>query len=140
MVAHVMAHAPSRNCRSKICGAIVVLPCGHNFTPNCLAKAFIQAALLTLYDPDRSKMVTHNGRVDTWEHVQSLLLDVREEKRINQGIGLRILTQTVTSPTMADQLKRLEEQFPKAKWHSYEPISRNAVRAFNLVNRLVGGY
>ncbi len=36
---------------------------------------FGQAAILTLYDPDRSQMVTHNGRVDTWEHFQTLVLD-----------------------------------------------------------------
>ena len=39
---------------------------------------FGQAAMLTLYDPDRSQMVTHNARVDTWEHFQTLVLDLRE--------------------------------------------------------------
>ena len=34
--------------------------------------------MLTLYDPDRSQVVTHNGRVDTWEHFQTLALDLRE--------------------------------------------------------------
>ena len=35
----------------------------------------------------------------------------------------------MTSPTLGDQLRRLVEQFPEAKWHSYEPITRDAVRA-----------
>jgi molybdopterin-containing oxidoreductase family iron-sulfur binding subunit len=90
--------------------------------------AFAQAAILSLYDPDRSQVVTRDGRVDTWEHVQALLLQVRDEKRQVQGAGLRILTQSVTSPTLADQLHRLLEQFPAAKWHSYEPITRDAIR------------
>ncbi len=91
--------------------------------------AFTQAAILTLYDPDRSQLVTHHGRADTWEHFQSIALDLREGLKAKKGAGLRILTQTVASPTLADQLKRLLEQFPEAKWHSYEPVSRDAIRA-----------
>ncbi len=91
--------------------------------------AFAQAAVLALYDPDRSQVVTHQGRVETWEHAQTLLLDLRQRMQPSRGAGLRILTQTVTSPTMADQLRRLREQFPEAKWHAYESVSRDAVRA-----------
>jgi MoCo/4Fe-4S cofactor protein with predicted Tat translocation signal len=91
--------------------------------------AFIQAAVLTLYDPDRSQLLTHNGRVDTWEHFQTLALDLRAALKEKKGTGLRILTQTVASPTLADQLQRLIGEFPEAKWHSYEPISRDSVRA-----------
>jgi molybdopterin-containing oxidoreductase family iron-sulfur binding subunit len=90
--------------------------------------AFVQAALLELYDPDRSQVVAHDARVDTWEHFQSFALGVRDKFKPGKGAGLRILTQTVASPTLADQLRRLSEQFPRAKWHSYEPVSRDAVR------------
>src|ERR1700757_3903762 len=37
-------------------------------------SVFEQAALLTLYDPDRSKTVTHNGQIDTWEQLIAALL------------------------------------------------------------------
>ncbi len=92
------------------------------------ADAPVQASLLTLYDPDRSKLVMHNGRVDTWDHFQTLALNIRQELRIRKGAGLRILTGTVTSPTLAGQLRLLSEQFPEARWHSYEPIMVDAVR------------
>jgi molybdopterin-containing oxidoreductase family iron-sulfur binding subunit len=91
--------------------------------------AFVQAVLLDLYDPDRSQMVTHNARADTWEHFENLMLGLRAGLRAKKGAGLRILTHTVASPTLADQLHRLTEQFPAAKWHCYEPVSRDAVRA-----------
>jgi molybdopterin-containing oxidoreductase family iron-sulfur binding subunit len=91
--------------------------------------AFVQAALLGLYDPDRSQMVSHDGHVDTWEHFQNLVLGVRDRLRAQQGAGLRILTQTVASPTLAYQMHRLLEHFPAARWHSYEPATRDAVRA-----------
>ena len=38
---------------------------------------FGQATILTLYDPDRSQLVTRNSRVDTWEHLQTVLLNGR---------------------------------------------------------------
>jgi MoCo/4Fe-4S cofactor protein with predicted Tat translocation signal len=90
---------------------------------------FGQAALLGLYDPDRSQLITRGGRIETWEHFQTLALDLREALRARKGAGLRILTQTVASPTLADQLHRLIEQFPEVKWHSYEPVTRDAARA-----------
>ena len=90
---------------------------------------FGQAALLGLYDPDRSQLITRGGRIETWEHFQTLALDTRESLRSKKGAGLRILTQTVASPTLADQLHRLLEQFPEARWHAYESVSRDAIRA-----------
>jgi len=91
--------------------------------------AFAQAAVLSFYDPDRSQVITHDGRIETWERFQNLLLNLREEKRKTKGGGLRILTQTTTSPSLADQLRRLREQFPEAKWHAFEPVTRDAIHA-----------
>ena len=85
--------------------------------------AFAQATILSFYDPDRSQVVTHDGRVETWEHAESLLLGVREAARQAKGSGLHFLTPIVTSPTLTDQMRRLSEQFPEAKWHTYEPIA-----------------
>ena len=53
----------------------------------------------------------------------------RERARLasNNGEGLRILTGTVTSPTLAAQLDALLARFPQARWHQWEAISRDAV-------------
>ena len=45
------------------------------------------------------------------------------------GQGLRVLTGTVTSPTLAGQLDVLREHYPQARWIQWEPINRDAVRA-----------
>jgi hypothetical protein len=90
---------------------------------------FAQAAILDFYDPDRSQVVTKDGRVETWVHFQEMLLGLRERMREAKGAGLSILTRTVTSPTVADQLRRVREQFPQAKIHAYEPITRESVAA-----------
>ncbi|HEY7288411.1 MAG TPA: TAT-variant-translocated molybdopterin oxidoreductase [Vicinamibacterales bacterium] len=90
--------------------------------------AMTQASILTLYDPDRSKTVTHNGRISTWDAFVKPLDDAREEQRIKKGAGLRILTERVTSPTIADQITKLLADFPQARWHQYEPVTRDNIR------------
>ena len=89
---------------------------------------FAQAEILTLYDPDRSQVVLNNGRVSTWERFLSMAVDLREAMRKNQGQGVRVLTQAIASPTLADQLQQLLRQFPHAKWHTYESVSRDNIR------------
>jgi molybdopterin-containing oxidoreductase family iron-sulfur binding subunit len=89
---------------------------------------FTQAEILSLYDPDRSQVVLSEGRVSTWERFLVLAVDLREQKRKTQGRGLRILTRSVASPTLADQLHRLLGQFPRARWHIHEPVSHDAIR------------
>src|SRR5205085_11777720 len=37
------------------------------------------------------------------------------------------LTETVTSPTLAAQLREILEKYPLAKWHQYEPINSDNV-------------
>ncbi len=89
---------------------------------------FAQASVLELYDPDRSQVVTHLGRISTWENFLTALQVELEAQKISDGAGLRILTETITSPTLANQLQNLLSQFPLAKWHQYEPVNRDNAR------------
>ncbi len=95
--------------------------------------AFAQASVLTLYDPDRSQAVTYLGRIRPWSAFLQELLARLEGQRARQGAGLRILTETVTSPTLADQLRAILTQFPAAKWHQYEPVGQDNSRAGSLL-------
>jgi len=91
--------------------------------------AFAQASILTLYDPDRSQVVTNGGSITTWNAFFTALNGEIEGQRLNGGTGLRILTEHVVSPTLADQLKSLLARFPRARWHQYEPAGRDNARA-----------
>ena len=91
--------------------------------------ALAQASILTLYDPDRSRTSTYLGRIRPWGAFSSALREALERERKTRGAGLRILTGTVTSPTMADQLRSLVKQFPEAKWHQFEPAGLHHTRA-----------
>ena len=86
-----------------------------------------QADVLDLYDPDRAQSVTRSGEISTWEDfLQQLNVElVRQEQ--TGGNGLRILTQTVTSPTSAAQLNTIGKKFPNSRWHQWETLTRDNV-------------
>ncbi len=90
---------------------------------------FAQASVLTLYDPDRSQVVTRAGRINTWDQCTQTLKGALELQRVKQGAGFRILTGTITSPTLADQIAQLLKGLPQAKWHVYEPSGLGAAAA-----------
>ncbi|GJQ20340.1 MAG: molybdopterin oxidoreductase [Bacteroidia bacterium] len=90
--------------------------------------AFTQASILSLYDPDRSQVPLNRGLISTRDKFLQALSQSLQAKRANGGAGLRILTETVTSPTLGDQLARLLHQFPHARWHRYEPVTLDSVR------------
>jgi molybdopterin-containing oxidoreductase family iron-sulfur binding subunit len=82
---------------------------------------FAQAAVLTLYDPERSQSILHDGRIGTWA---AFVADLGNRLRAFQGLGgegVRILTGTVTSPTLAAQMQDVLTRFPRARWHQWEP-------------------
>ena len=85
------------------------------------------ASVLDLYDPDRSQVVIHNGHISDWSDLLVAIAEIRAEWAASKGAGLYILTETVTSPTFADQMRDLLVQFPLARWHQYEPCGGDRV-------------
>ena len=89
---------------------------------------FAQALVLGLYDPDRSQLLLELGEIRPWNaFVQRMQAALRAQQALG-GAGIRILTGTVTSPTLGDQLRALLARFPKAGWHQYEPAGRDNAR------------
>ncbi|HEY0703024.1 MAG TPA: TAT-variant-translocated molybdopterin oxidoreductase [Candidatus Acidoferrales bacterium] len=88
---------------------------------------FAQAATLGLYDPDRSKTVIHDGRITDWPAFQSAIGNVKTQL-LNGGAGVRILTETITSPSLAAQIQGVLKQYPGSQWHQYEQCGRDNVR------------
>jgi MoCo/4Fe-4S cofactor protein with predicted Tat translocation signal len=93
------------------------------------ADVFGQASVLDMYDPDRSQVVLQEGRVGSYSDFLDLLRELRAKYLAKKGAGLHFLTETITSPTLADQFHDILTQFPQAKWHQYEPLTRDNVRA-----------
>ncbi len=80
--------------------------------------ATTQATVLSLYDPDRSQTLLDNGLNINWEDLATAL----SARLQGDGSGFRVLTETVTSPTLAQQLNALLERYPGARWHQYDPV------------------
>jgi len=94
---------------------------------------FSQASILTLYDPDRSQTPLYRGETRAWTSFVAEIRGAIEKEgdglKAKRGAGLRILTDTITSPSLAAQLKQILTDFPEAKWHQYEPVNRDNARA-----------
>jgi molybdopterin-containing oxidoreductase family iron-sulfur binding subunit len=88
---------------------------------------FAQASLLGLYDPDRSQTVMSMGDVRSWQAFLGAIRGPLASQKALQGAGIRILTPTISSPTLADQLRNFLKIYPQAKWHVYEPVNRDNV-------------
>ena len=88
---------------------------------------FTQASILGLYDPDRSQSVMSMGDQRSWQAFLSAIRGPLSAQKALQGAGIRILTPTISSPTLADQLRNFLKIYPQAKWHVYEPVNRDNV-------------
>jgi MoCo/4Fe-4S cofactor protein with predicted Tat translocation signal len=88
---------------------------------------FTQASILGLYDPDRSQSVVSMGDQRSWSAFLSAIRGPLSAQKALQGAGIRILTPTISSPTLADQLRNFLKIYPQAKWHVYEPVNRDNV-------------
>ncbi|MFN2493834.1 MAG: TAT-variant-translocated molybdopterin oxidoreductase, partial [Pyrinomonadaceae bacterium] len=90
---------------------------------------FSQASILSLYDPDRSQITLYREEARTWSTFVGEVRSALDEQRPKQGAGLRFLTETITSPTLAAQIKAILTEFPQATWHQYEPANNDNARA-----------
>ena len=88
---------------------------------------FAQASILGMYDPDRSQTIAYLGDVRTWGGFLEAIRGPLNAQKAVQGAGIRILTRTVSSPALADQLQAVLKLYPQAKWHVYEPVNRDNV-------------
>jgi MoCo/4Fe-4S cofactor protein with predicted Tat translocation signal len=92
------------------------------------ADSFSQASILGLYDPDRSQAEIHDGRIGSWAAFQDELATALGAEKGTGGAGVRLLTGTVTSPTLGDQINTFLKAYPSAKWVQYESVTRDNVR------------
>src|SRR5216683_901657 len=90
---------------------------------------YAQASVLGMYDPDRSQNVMYMGDISTWSALSAALQGPLNAQKSINGSGIRILSRSFSSPTLADQMQQLLKRFPEAKWHFYEPVNRDNVYA-----------
>src|SRR5581483_9755856 len=64
----------------------------------------------------------------SWKTFMSVIGERMDGEKATKGASLRILTETVLSPTLADQIQNLLHTLPNAQWHQYDPVNRDQSR------------
>lgn len=82
------------------------------------ASAIHQAYVLELYNPARAKQVLFKGKPSDWKHMYAKLDEIRQ----GDGSGTWILTEMSSSPTLHEQMRRIQKKYPKARWVQYSPM------------------
>ncbi len=89
---------------------------------------FAQGSLADLYDKDRSQAVIARGMISTWLGFLDELAAWLSPLSIDRGARIRLLTDTVISPALGAQIKDFLGQYPAARWHQFEAVSRDSER------------
>jgi len=94
---------------------------------------FAQASILGMYDPDRAQTISRLGEIQSWASFVSSIKGPLSVQKGLGGSGLRVLSQSFSSPTLKDQVAAFKAMYPQAKWHVYEPVNRdNALEGAKL--------
>ncbi|ARW15334.1 Putative dimethyl sulfoxide reductase iron-sulfur subunit B [Komagataeibacter europaeus] len=98
-----------------------------------------QALIYDFYDPDRATGPLHKGMPTSWPDLAAAMQKMRATAMTprvggtHAGEGVRILTGTVTSPTLGRTIERILAAFPGAVWHEWDAIGReNVTRGLGL--------
>lgn len=100
------------------------------------SNALIQASILGLYDPDRSRAVKHNGADSNHDEFVSFWREKIEAFKAIKGAGLGILSEPFCSPTLARYKEDILEFFPEVKWITWGPIGDESI--YRAVEDLTG--
>ncbi len=91
---------------------------------------FTQAALLDLYDPDRSQHVKYRGEDREWAE---FAIEFRNKViSTKDGTGIYFLSDTITSPTLARQWREVQAKYPKATLVQFDPAIAGTALANGL--------
>ncbi|HEY1725475.1 MAG TPA: hypothetical protein VGF89_08630 [Steroidobacteraceae bacterium] len=90
---------------------------------------FAQAAVLQLWDPERSQSVIHRGTTASWGDFDAALLQLMQRCQRDQGAGLHIVCGAFSSPLLAAELDALRERYPRMRCYLHEPAGQQNVHA-----------
>ena len=88
------------------------------------ADVLTQASVLMLYDPDRAQTLTHRGEVRPWGAFIAAMQTALFQQKTRNGAGLRLLTPPITSPSLAELMATILRDYPLARWHQFDPVTR----------------
>jgi molybdopterin-containing oxidoreductase family iron-sulfur binding subunit len=91
------------------------------------SSARVQAAMLDLYDPDRSPAVLRRGKPADWPGFVAFWGERARAHAADSGEGLAVLVPPFSSPTLSRLLGALRQAYPRATVVAHAPVDeRNA--------------
>jgi molybdopterin-containing oxidoreductase family iron-sulfur binding subunit len=96
--------------------------CIHPSTPGG-TDAMTQAAILNLYDPDRSRTVRYKGNPSRYDDFIAFYRERFDKLKQGRGEGLAVLSEPLASPTLKRLKNKFDREFPRALWAVYEPVN-----------------
>lgn len=94
-------------------------------------SARAQASVLDLYDTNRyqspMKVTAGKAKASKWSDV-----DREVTAKLQSATGIRILSNTILSPTAKKAIGEFLTKYPSAKWVSYDPVSASGLLDANL--------
>lgn len=88
------------------------------------SSAIAQAAVLELYDPERSRFPVLNNTESSWKAFSKFVTEHFAELDQTQGEGFAVLSEATSSKAVAKLKSQLLKRFSKMAWATYEPINR----------------
>lgn len=88
--------------------------------------AVMQAAVLTLFDPDRSRTPLKDGEPASYGDFLKDMAGLVSRWSASQGQGGALLIEVTTSPTLAAQIDALRARYPKLKLYRHDPLATPA--------------
>jgi len=85
--------------------------------------SFTQAAILDLYDPDRSREVTYSGETSSLSAFKEWVATLSTD-----GSSMAVLSEPSSSPTYNRMRRAFKRSMPKATWVEYDPIANTNER------------
>jgi molybdopterin-containing oxidoreductase family iron-sulfur binding subunit len=89
--------------------------------------AATQAAILQLYDPERSQAPLRLGERQSWQAFEADWNSRREDFLASRGAGMALVTEPSTSPSLRRQIGLFKAAFPEARWYQHTPLASYAV-------------
>lgn len=93
------------------------------------SDAFTQAAVLGLYDPDRSQAVRYRGDIAAWQRAEAMLSDLASDLDESAGRGFRLLTGPSSSPSLERLIARVQARWPRMRRHVHAPVGEARLHA-----------
>ena len=89
--------------------------------------AMTQAAILELYDPDRSQSVLRGSQPSSLQDFAQFATDHFKRLQTRQGEGLYFLSEPSCSPTLKSMVGSLQSVFPQAVFYTWAPLNEDNI-------------